>query len=154
MVLARAQTFAPYPKDQGQTRHLLPDWGAVTLAWSPRVNIRAKYEVTSEFNPRGGQVLLSHSKDAVLFHPHHRACHPLPSLPSYKRVHRQSVCESQPFPSHPTGGYPVPVGGRTLSRCSKCVEPPWPMGKRSDPSHSLRFQLPPSFQEALRVCPN
>lgn len=78
MVLARAQTFAPYPKDQGQTRHLLPDWGAVTLAWSPRVNIRAKYEVTSEFNPRGGQVLLSHSKDAVLFHPHHRACHPLP----------------------------------------------------------------------------
>lgn len=110
MVLARAQTFAPYPKDQGQTRHLLPDWGAVTLAWSPRVNIRAKYEVTSEFNPRGGQVLLSHSKDAVLFHPHHRACHPLPSLPSYKRVHRQSVCESQPFPSHPDRGLSCPCG--------------------------------------------
>lgn len=115
-------------------------------AWSPQVNIRAKYEITSgEFSPRGGQILLSHSKGGVLFHPHHRARHPLPSLPSYERVPRLSVCKSQPLPSHPNRGLSCPWGCRTLSRCSRCVEPPWPIGKRSDPSDSLRFQLPPCF---------
>lgn len=40
-------------------------------AWSPQVNIRAKYEVTSEeFHPRGGQRLLSHAEVGLLLHAH------------------------------------------------------------------------------------
>lgn len=61
------------------------------------------------------------------------------SLPFYKRVPRDKCLQITALAQATTngGGYHVPVGGRTRASLGH--------GKWLDPSHSLRFQLPPCF---------
>lgn len=70
-----------------------------------------------------GQILLSHSKVGLLFHPHHRACLP---CPCYHFIKELPGCLPITALVQATlnGGNLVPVGGRTLSRYRWCGEPP------------------------------
>lgn len=136
----------------------------MTLAWarSPHITIRAKYEISSEeFSPRGGQILLSRSKVGVLFYPYHRACYLLPSLPSYKRVHRQSANHSlSPATPNVCGGAILSLWVQETEQLQQVCEASLACGKEVRPKPQPQVPAAPLllgpmlFQEALRVCPD